>query len=89
MTQLIPVLIPIVIQMAKAAGLSKRIPKKASKIAYPIIALVLGALSGIGFAGESSMAMAAFEGAGITGLSAIGVHSAAKNLSQGFSGLFR
>lgn len=89
MTQLFPVLIPIVIQMAKAAGLGTRIPKKVSKIAYPLMALILGALSGIGFGGESSMAMAALEGAGITGLSAIGVHSAAKNLSQGFSGIFR
>ncbi len=82
-TQLIPAVIPIAIQAAKAAGLKNRIPKKWNKIVYPLLALTLGAVSGMGFSGEADLAMAALEGAGVSGLAAIGVHSAIKNLAQG------
>jgi hypothetical protein len=89
LSTLLPVLIPVAIQVAKLVGLKKWVPKKIGKVFYPVLALLLGAVSGMGFAGESSMVMAALEGAGITGLASIGVHSAAKNLSEGFNDMFR
>ena len=82
-TQLIPAVIPIAIQGAKALGLRERIPQKWGRVIYPALALALGALSGMGFSGEADLAMAALEGAGVSGLAAIGVHSAVKNLAQG------
>ena len=89
LSQLLPVLIPVVIQVAKGLGLMNKISKSWCKVIYPLLAIVLGALSGVGFATETSVVMAALKGAGITGLLSIGVHSAVKNLSQGISDMFR
>lgn len=83
-TQLLPILIPVAIQAAKRVGLASLIPQGWGKVLYPALSLSLGAIAGMGWAGESSMAMAALEGAGVSGLSAIGVHSAAKNIAEAF-----
>ena len=84
---LLPLMIPLAIQAAKALGLKNAMSKPVSRLVYPLLAVGLGAASGAGFAGEASMAMAALEGAGITGLASIGIHSATKSLLQAFAGM--